>query len=125
MEFLFKFLISDISETDNVSCYYVVDDVLRYISLQNDVLYNLHYIDADKVGPCIKEEENEYSFDYYVLNLNKPIKSQVCTFEKVNNKNSRLVSIKTVSGNPMLRKPRKSEEPVIINKYHTQNRKLF
>ena len=125
MDYLFKFTILDIPENVSIDTYYVVDNHLRYIAILCDDEYELHYMDTDKVGPCINTSKNSYEFDYYVFNLNKPIRIQTSTFGVINDKPGRVVSIQTISGNPILKKPKASESRNVITRRFTSDRKLF
>ena len=119
---------SSISGIENgyyISCYYVVDNHLRYISLCDANLFYLHYADSDCVGQKIKQSSNEHDFDAYVYNQNKPIFSMCSNYENIDNKNIRIVSIKTSTGNPITRKPKTPENINILTRYSNNNKKLF
>lgn len=99
-----------------VECYYFVDDCLRYVSITSDkAVYALCYVDANKVSRPIRQSENYYEFDYFVYNLNKPVKTQKCGYDVVNGAESRVVEVRTVSGNPKLKKPKScnDEKPLV------------
>lgn len=117
--------ISGIEKGCYISCYYVVDSHLRYISLCDTSLFYLHYVDSDCVGQMIKQSSNEHDFDSYVHNQNKPIFSMHSNYENIDNKKIRVVSIKTSTGNPIMKKHKKPENINILTRYSNNNKKLF
>lgn len=126
MDYLFETSITNIPKNYYVSCYYVVDNHLWYVSLYNKQTYYLHYVNSFKVEDLIKESDNEYEFDSYVLSVNKPIKYMTCKFENINNQETRVVTVKTDHGNPIARKPKTPEQKTIITRYTNNNKnKLF
>ncbi len=125
MDYLFDKEITGIQTGYELSCCYIVDSHLRYVSLADAELYYLHYVDAYKVGQNIADSENEYEFDVYVLSQNKPIQSMKSTFENLENRIIRVVRLKTTTGNPLSKKPKKATEDNIITRYSNKNNKLF
>ena len=71
------------------------------------------------------DSHNEHEFDVYVFNISKPIISQISEFTTVNGLPARVVETISLSGNPIIRKSRQTEEKNIITRYHTHNKKLF
>lgn len=125
MDYLFDKEITGIQTGYELSCCYIVDSHLRYVSLTDAELYYLHYVDAYKVGQDIADSENEYEFDVYVLSQNKPIQSMKSTFENLENRIIRVVHLKTTTGNPLSKKPKRATEDNIITRYSNKNNKLF
>lgn len=117
--------LSGVPEKFELSCYYVVDNHLRYISMADTTYFYLHYVDSYVVGQKICESKNEYDFDAYVFNHSKPILNMNSLFENLENRRMRVVSVKTYSGNPISRKPKKSESANIMTRYINNNKKLF
>lgn len=125
MDYLFDTEITGVEVGYELSCCYVIDSHLRYVSLSDSQYYYLHYVDSYVVGQNIANSENEHEFDSYVLNQNKPIQSMQSSFENLDNKRVRVVRLKTLSGNPLSKKPKKSISNNIITRYSNNNNKLF
>ena len=77
------------------------------------------------MGELIQKSQNEYEFDVYVLKTSKPIISQKSEIEVVNKKESRVVTVRTYSGNPLEKKKKQKEEKTIITRYQSNGKKLF
>ena len=125
MDYLFNTIVTDIPKGYRISCYYILDSHLRFISLYKTDYYYFHYIDSYKVGEFIIDSANEYDFDVYVFNIAKPIISQKSEAVKINGSDARVVEVVSQSGNPIIRKSRKHEEKNIITRYQTNGKKLF
>ena len=109
-----------------VECYYFIDYLLRYVSVtEHGTFYKLCYVDGIKISQPIKQSDNYYEFDYYVFELNKPIRTQRCGYDTVNGVKSRVVEIQTVSGNPQLRKPKPCSDEKPITRDNTGRGKFF
>ena len=125
MDYLFDTEITGIQSGYELSCCYIVDSHLRYVSLSDMHYYYLHYVDSYKVGQNIAESDNEHEFDSYVLDQNKPIQGMQSTFENLDNRRVRVVRLKTITGNPLSKKPKKSTSDNIMTRYVNKNNKLF
>ena len=125
MDSLLDTNISGVPKDYYLSCYYVIDSHLRYISLVDHDLFHLHYVDSDVVGQKIAESKKEHEFDAFVYNKSKPICSMQSNYENIENKKIRVVRIKTSSGNPISRKAKKPYEKSILTRYSNNNKKLF
>ena len=126
MDYLFDTALTKIPKDYLVSCYFIVDNHLWYVSLYREKYFRLHYVDSFKVEELLKESTNEYEFDAYVLSVNRPIKYMECKFDTIHNTEVRVVTVKTESGNPKIRKSKKAEERTIITRYSSNNKnKLF
>ena len=105
-----------------LSSYYIVDKDLRYVSLFESNLYVLTYIDSGNIGEVIRESNNEYEFDYFVIDKHFPISSVQCTL----NQEVRYLELKTCSGNFKYKKSRQPKEDTILSRYSNKNKqKLF
>lgn len=125
MDYLLKFSLTNVPEAYVLNCYYVVDNRLQYVSLADNDYFYLHFVDSDKVGESVLQNENQGKLDKYVYNMNKPIISMECGYETVNDSNIRVVKITSVSGNPKSKKHRTSEEREVLNRYQQRGKKLF
>lgn len=125
MDYLFNKSIKDIPKAYTISCYYIIDEHLKYVSLKNNNVFYLHIINADSLGELLQNNDNEMFFDMYVLLNNKPIQTQKSGYENVLDKLKRVVTIKTIFNNPLSRKSKKSQEDNIITRYITNRKKLF
>lgn len=125
MDSLFKYQLSDIPDNYTLSCYYVVDDSLHYVSLLDESYHYLHLVDTNSIGDVVAHSVNIGDLDKYVYNMNKPITSMTCSFEKVSQEFVRVVRIVSVSGNPKCRKHKEVSERYVYNRYQNKGKKLF
>ena len=125
MDYLFSKVVTNIPEQFEISCYYIIDNHLKFISLYQNKYFYFHYVDSYKVGELIQKSQNEYEFDVYVLKTSKPIISQKSEIEVVNKKESRVVTVRTYSGNPLEKKKKQKEEKTVITRYQSNGKKLF
>ena len=125
MEYLFNKYLKEIPESFNISCYYIIDNSLRYISLKEDNLYFLHYVDNIEIGEVILSSDNEMTFDSFVLSKNLPILSQKSSYENIDDTTSRVVSIETAKGNYNFIKRKPATEKNIIVRNSNGQKKLF
>ena len=124
MDYLFNTTLI-VPKSYSVSCYYIVDDHLKYVSLKNNKSFYLYSIDSDVLGKELRDSENELTLDCYVLESSKPIIKQESKYESVLDKIIRVVRIKTGFGNPLARKPKQTTERSIITRYISKKKKLF
>lgn len=105
-----------------VSSYYIVDNDLRYVSLHENGIYILSYVDNSKTGEKILMSQNEYDFDYFVIKNHEPLYSMTCDIKY----DIRYVELKTCSGNFKYKKARKPKEDTVLSKYTNKHQnKLF
>lgn len=122
MDYLFDRTVTNIPKDYSISCYYIVDNHLRFVSLNKSKYFYLHYVDSFQLGERIRKSDNEYTFDVYVITLNKPILTAKSEFSE----DSRVVRITTPSGNPLSKKNKKPQENTVITRYLGNNKnKLF
>lgn len=121
MDYIFNNVITNISDNEFISCYYIVDDDLKYISIYDSDIYYLHYIDNTDMGELIMQSGFEGELDYNVLKLSSPIEFQISTFEK----DARIVKIKTLSGNAKILKQKKSTHRTVLIRNTTKRNRLF
>ncbi len=112
--------IKNVPNDQYIACCYLVDDTIRYVATSKDSLYYLYYVDNSSLLENIKESDNDYSFDYFVLNSCKPVLKQVCEFVD----SDRIVKVTTVNKDFRFRKPRQRSDKEIITHYNNHN-KLF
>jgi hypothetical protein len=125
MDYLFNNIIINQTDKYYITCYYIVDDNLRYVSIKDCDMFYLHYVDTDEIGESFEESNNEGDLDYKVIELNSPILSQTSTIGNINNKDIRIVKTVTVSGNNRIIKPKQSSDRNIIKRYKSNQNKLF
>jgi hypothetical protein len=125
MESLLKYELKDIPDNYELKCYYIVDNDLQYVSLSEDGYLYLHFVDTNQVGETIMYSTSHGDLDKYVYNINKPIVSMKCSYDIVNEKESRVVRIVSVSGNPKCRKHKEVSERTVYNRYQNKGKKLF
>ena len=125
MDYLFLDNLSGIPKNNKASSFYLVDKELRYVSFHDSELYYLSYVDCDKIHEIIKETDNEYELDYFVIEQCKPILSQECFFEVRKGETVRIVNTRTVTGNYVYKKPKEKKEGTIITRFSDKNKKLF
>ena len=125
MDYLFNKSIKDIPKAYTISCYYIIDEHLKYVSLKNNDVFYLHIINADSLGELLQNNDNEMFFDMYVLLNNQPIQSQESRYENVFDKIKRVITIKTMFNNPLSRKNKETQNSNIISRYITNRKKLF
>lgn len=125
MDYLFNTTLKNIPKSYTISCYYIVDDNLKYISLKNNNTFFLYSVDSDSLGTELKESSNELQFDCHVLNASKPVVTQKSCYEKILDKIFRVVRVKSSFHNPLSRKPKQTTDKTILNRYITNKKKLF
>ena len=125
MDFLLADVVSRIPKGYDLTCLYVVDNHLRYVLIHNKNTFYLHYVDGSRLGECINSSESYVDFDFHVIKLNQPIITQRSRFDNLNGHNVRIVETMTVSGNPLTKKPKSSNEQKVITRYIANKKKLF
>ena len=125
MDSLFKYEIRGVPDNYILSCYYIVDNSLQYVSLSEEGYVYLHFVDTNIVGDAIMYSKDFGKLDQYVYNKNKPIISMDCNYEKVNNAETRVVRIVSESGNPKCKKHKEVSERTVYNRYQNKGKKLF
>ena len=125
MNFILSTNIKECPAKHLITSYYIIDSRLTYISLKDEGKYYLHYVDTDTIGECIQESENEYVFDCRVITENSPIMSQESIYQKLDDKEVRIVSTETARGNTVIRKPRETVEKTVFSRYANSMNKLF
>ena len=114
--------IKNVPTNHYISCQYIIDDILRYVALSNQTMYFLYSVDNCCLLESIKESDDDYTFDYFIIQQNAPIESQQCSFVD----GDRVVETKTFNKDFRTIKPKKSTERQIINHYTgSNNKKLF
>jgi hypothetical protein len=73
----------------------------------------------------LRDDSIEGVLDYFVITLNAPIESQVSTFEKVDDLDSRVVRTTTLSGNNKIIKHKHAQKRDVLIRHKTNRRKLF
>lgn len=121
MDYLFKDVLTNVPENCDITSYYIVDNDLKYVSIHNEDFFYLHYVDTDKISDVIESCEYEGEFDFIVISLNKPIKSQISSFDG----DARKVKTKTLSGNQKTIKLKKSSDRDVLKRFITKRKKLF
>lgn len=125
MDFLFNKTLTNVPDKSYISSYYIIDDDLRYVSVRYSEKYNLHYVDNTEVGEMIKDDSIEGVLDYFVITLNAPIESQISTFERVDDLDSRVVRTTTLNGNNKIIKHKHAKKRDVLIRHKTSRRKLF
>ena len=121
MDYLLNSNVRGFPEGQKQDTYFVIDNSLQYISMSDESLYYLYYVDCDIVGEVISSSENSYGFDYFIISKCKPIKLVNCHLEN----DVRILDIQTHSGNWTVKKNRQSRASDIIRRDISNTRKLF
>ena len=123
MDYLLNKVLTKVPEPYMISCYYIIDQHLKFVSLKDVEYFYFHYVDSYKVGELIFKSANEYEFDSYVLKTSKPIILQRSYMEK--DTDIRIVEVTSRSGNPMIIKKKQEQPKKIITRYQSNGKKLF
>ena len=105
-----------------LSCYYIVNSQLQYVSLYKDEDFLLMLVDANTVSDTVYSDSKEGRLDYYVLSSLKPIVLQT---SKYDNNKKRVVEIITARKNIKSLKPKKSTDREIITRNFSSKKSLF
>jgi len=106
----------------DLSCYYIVDNQLQYVSLYKDEDFLLSIVDADRTSDIVYTDTKEGRLDYYVLSAVKPIISQTSTYDA---DKKRVVRISTKRKNVNTLKRKKSTDREIIMRDFSSKKSLF
>lgn len=126
MAYLFDSLIlNNQNDRFEITCYYIVDDDLKYVSLRGASVFFLHYVDTNRIGEEIQQSISDSDFDCFVISLHAPIETISSKFEKVNDKDTRVVRVVTKHGDNRIKKPKHNSDRNIIVRYKSSRNKLF
>lgn len=125
MDSLFNTVLQNIPEKYEITCYYIVDDDLRYVSIHNADTFYLHYVDTDRISDVIKSCDLEGAFDYCIISLNKPIEYQKSNYEDIRGSLVRVVRTKSCTGNQKIIKHKESSDRQILNRFISKRKSLF
>lgn len=122
MDYLFNN--ESVSNDEVAECYYIVDDVLKYLSFKESPnRYDLYYADFDCVGEFIRSDTISNNLDIFVLHRESPILSMQSVLSD-NEHYKRVVTIHTYHGNPTEIKANESSDSEIIERISGDS-KLF
>ena len=111
-----------VPEDYSLSCYYIVNNQLQYVSLYKDRDFLLSIVDTNTASEVIYTDNKEGRLDYFVLSSLKPIVSQTSRYDDTK---KRVVRITTTRKNVNILKPKKSTDREIIIREFSSRKSLF